>query len=146
MVAIQKAMKAVRDVGYQVCLYDCSNGISMDKSAIWTDKIDSYDHGARIKKLAKFLNAKTDSNIITPNSKDFVKICNQSETTIVLMDYDCAETVWFAAEKVAAKRCPYFIDLDERYDEPCEHDWNPHMVHGQKWPVNDRWIKITEDR
>lgn len=57
-----------------------------------------------------------------PQDCALLQICNQSETTIVLMDYDCVETVWFAAEKVAAKRCPYFIDLDERYDEPCEHD------------------------
>jgi len=150
--AVHNALKTVAELGYRCTLFDASNGIEEIESVVWvktgphqtTD--DYYQNGPRLRKVAKDIGAKTDSNIICPSIADFIKICEKADVVMVLQDYDCVEPLFKAASKVSRRKCPHFIDLETRYDEPYEHSWNPGMRQGQKYAVQDRWHRIWDVR
>lgn len=150
--AVHNALKTVAELGYRCTLFDASNGIEQVESVVWvktgphqtTD--DYYQNGPRLRKVAKDIGAKTDSNIICPSIADFIKICEKADVVMVLQDYDCVEPLFKAASKVSRRKCPHFIDLETRYDEPYEHSWNPGMCKGQKYAVQDRWHRIWDVR
>lgn len=150
--AVHNALKTVAELGYRCTLFDASNGIEKVESVVWvktgphqtTD--DYYQNGPRLRKVAKDIGAKTDSNIICPSIADFIKICEKADVVMVLQDYDCVEPLFKAASKVSKRKCPHFIDLETRYDEPYEHDWNPGMRQGQKYAVPERWHRIWDVR
>lgn len=150
--AVHNALKTVAELGYHCTLFDASNGIEEVESVVWTKTgpnqttEDYYNNGPRLKKVAKNIGAKTDKNIICPSIADFIQICEKADVVIVLQDYDCVQPLFEAASKVSRRKCPYFIDLETRYTEPCEHDWNPGMYEGQEYPVPDRWHRIWSDR
>lgn len=150
--AVHNALKTVAELGYRCTLFDASNGIEETESVVWTKTgpnqttEDYYNNGPRLKKVAKNIGAKTDKNIICPSIADFIQICEKADVVIVLQDYDCVQPLFEAASKVSRRKCPYFIDLETRYTEPCEHDWNPGMYEGQEYPVPDRWHRIWSDR
>ena len=150
--AVHNALKTVAELGYRCTLFDASNGIEETESVVWTKTgpnqttEDYYNNGPRLKKVAKDIGAKTDKNIICPSIADFIQICEKADVVIVLQDYDCVQPLFEAASKVSRRKCPYFIDLETRYTEPCEHDWNPDMYEGQEYPVPDRWHRIWTDR
>lgn len=150
--AVHNALKTVAELGYRCTLFDASNGIEEVESVVWTKTDpnqtteDYYNNGPRLKKVAKNIGAKTDKNIICPSIADFIQICEKADVVIVLQDYDCVQPLFEAASKVSRRKCPYFIDLETRYTEPCEHDWNPGMYEGQEYPVPDRWHRIWSDR
>lgn len=150
--AVHNALKTVAELGYRCTLFDASNGIEEVDSLVWvktgphqtTD--DGYQNGPRLKEVAKDIGAKTGSNIICPSIADFIKICEKADVVMVLQDYDCVEPLFKAAYKVSRRKCPHYIDLETRYDEPYKHDWNPGMRKGQKYAVQDRWHKIWDVR
>ena len=133
-------------------MFDASNGIETTTSVVWhktkpnQTTEDFYQNGPRLKEVAKDIGAKTDSNIICPDIADFVKICEKADIVMVLQDYDCVEPLFTAATKVSRRKCPHFIDLETRYNEPYEHNWNPGMSQGQKYAVQDRWYRIWDIR
>lgn len=146
--AVHNALKTVAELGYRCTLFDASNGIETTTSVVWhktkpnQTTEDFYQNGPRLKEVAKDIGAKTDSNIICPSIADFVKICEKADIVMVLQDYDCVEPLFTAATKVSRRKCPHFIDLETRYNEPYEHNWNPGMSQGQKYAVQDRWHRI----
>lgn len=150
--AVRNALKTVAGLGYRCTLFDASNGINTTYSVVWhktksnQTTEDRYQNGPRLKDVAKDIGAKTDSNTICPNITDFINICEKADVVIVLQDYDCVEPLFTAASKVSRRKCPHFIDLETRYDEPYEHNWNPGMYQGQKYAVPDRWYKIWDVR
>lgn len=150
--AVHNALKTVAELGYRCTLFDASNGIENVESVVWVKTgphqttEDYYQNGPRLKEVAKDIGAKTDSNIICPSIADFVKICEKADIVMVLQDYDCVEPLFTAATKVSRRKCPHFIDLETRYNEPYEHNWNPGMSQGQKYAVQDRWHRIWDVR
>lgn len=150
--AVHNALKTVAELGYRCTLFDASNGIEQVESVVWVKTgphqttADYYQNGPRLKEVAKDIGAKTDSNIICPSITDFIKICEKADIVMVLQDYDCVEPLFKAASKVSRRKCPHFIDLETRYDEPYEHSWNPGMRQGQKYAVQDRWHRIWDVR
>lgn len=150
--AVHNALKTVAELGYRCTLFDASNGIETTTSVVWhktkpnQTTEDFYQNGPRLKEVAKDIGTKTDSNIICPNIADFVKICEKADIVMVLQDYDCVEPLFTAATKVSRRKCPHFIDLETRYNEPYEHNWNPGMSQGQKYAVQDRWYRIWDVR
>lgn len=150
--AVHNALKTVAELGYRCTLFDASNGIEKVESVVWVKTgphqttEDYYQNGPRLRKVAKDIGAKTDSNIICPSIADFIKICEKADVVMVLQDYDCVEPLFKAASKVSRRKCPHFIDLETRYDEPYEHSWNPGMCKGQKYAVQDRWHRIWDVR
>ena len=150
--AVHNALKTVEELGYRCTLFDASNGIETTTSVVWhktkpnQTTEDYYQNGPRLKEVAKDIGAKTDSNIICPNIADFIRICEKADVVMVLQDYDCVEPLFTAATKVSSRKCPHFIDLETRYDEPYEHNWNPGMRRGQKYAVQDRWHRIWDVR
>lgn len=150
--AVHNALKTVAELGYRCTLFDASNGIEKVESVVWVKTgphqttEDYYQNGPHLKKVAKDIGAKTDSNIICPSIADFIKICEKADVVMVLQDYDCVEPLFTAASKVSKRKCPHYIDLETRYDEPYEHDWNPGMRQGQKYAVPERWHRIWDVR
>ena len=150
--AVHNALKTVAELGYRCTLFDASNGIEKVESVVWVKTgphqttEDYYQNGPRLRKVAKDIGAKTDSNIICPNIADFIKICEKADVVMVLQDYDCVEPLFNAVTKVSRRKCPHFIDLETRYDEPYEHNWNPGMRQGQKYAVPERWHRIWDVR
>lgn len=150
--AVHNALKTVAELGYRCTLFDASNGIETTTSVVWhktkpnQTTEDFYQNGPRLKEVAKDIGTKTDSNIICPSIADFVKICEKADIVMVLQDYDCVEPLFTAATKVSRRKCPHFIDLETRYNEPYEHNWNPGMSQGQKYAVQDRWYRIWDVR
>ena len=150
--AVHNALKTVAELGYRCTLFDASNGIEKVESVVWVKTgphqttEDYYQNGPRLKKVAKDIGAKTDSNIICPSIADFIKICEKADVVMVLQDYDCVEPLFKAASKVSRRKCPHFIDLETRYSEPYEHNWNPGMRQGQKYAVPERWHRIWDVR
>lgn len=150
--AVHNALKTVAELGYRCTLFDASNGIEQVESVVWVKTgphqttEDYYQNGPRLRKVAKDIGAKTDSNIICPSIADFIRICEKADVVMVLQDYDCVEPLFTAATKVSRRKCPHFIDLETRYDEPYEHSWNPGMRQGQKYAVQDRWHRIWDVR
>lgn len=150
--AVHNALKTVSELGYRCTLFDASNGIETTTSVVWhktkphQTTEDYYQNGPRLKEVAKDIGAKTDSNIICPSIADFIKICGKADVVMVLQDYDCVEPLFNAASKVSVRKCPHYIDLETRYDEPYEHNWNSGMRRGQKYAVQDRWHRIWDVR
>lgn len=150
--AVRNALKTVAELGYRCTLFDASNGINATYSVVWyktksnQTTEDRYQNGPRLKEVAKDIGAKTDSNIICPSIADFIKICEKADVVMVLQDYDCVEPLFTAATEVSRRKCPHFIDLETRYDEPYEHNWNPGMRKGQKYAVPERWHRIWDVR
>lgn len=150
--AVHNALKTVAELGYRCTLFDASNGIETTTSVVWhktkpnQTTEDFYQNGPRLKEVAKDIGAKTDSNIICPSIADFIKICEKADVVMVLQDYDCVEPLFTAAYKVSRRKCPHFIDLETRYNEPYEHNWNSGMRKGQKYAVSERWHRIWDER
>lgn len=151
---VKRALAEVARMGYRVKLYDCSNGIGVEGSLVWQIRKkgqytqDHYNNGPRLKYLAQALghNAKVDENIICPSAAEFIRICERADLTMVFMDYDCVETIWLPARKISRKKCPFFLDLEFRYDQPYQHNWNPNMRPGDQYPVPERWYRLNGDR
>lgn len=147
--AVANALKEVAGLGYRCWLYDCSNGLAENKSVVThvcgpnQTTEDGYNNGPRLRRIANRMGCNVDRTYIKPNQADFIKICHEFDVVIVLQDYDYVESVWFAARKIEAKKCPHFIDLDDRYNHPAEHDWNPHLRYNDDYPVHDHWHKVV---
>ena len=149
--AVANAIKEVAKIGYKCWLYDCSNGLAYRESIVTHavpgtrgTTVDAYQNGPRLKKLAREVGAETDKIYIQPNETDFIKICQGFDVVIVIQDYDYVESVWLAAKRLPAKKCPHYIDIDSRYNHPCEHSWNPTLTATSDYPVHDRWHKVVE--
>jgi hypothetical protein len=148
--AIAKALKTVTNLGYRIKLYDCSNGIMENgaPSIVWRVRgpnqstFDRYENGPRLREIARGLGARIDDNIIEPNDREFIKICERADVVIVLQDYDCVQSIWEPAKMVSRKKCPHFIDLDNRYNHPSEHNWNPAIYSDEDYAVPERWHRI----
>ena len=149
--AVANAIKEVAKIGYKCWLYDCSNGLAYKESIVAHivpgtrgTTVDAYQNGPRLKKLAREVGAETDKIYIQPNQADFIKICQGFDVVIVIQDYDYVESVWLAAKRLPAAKCPHYIDIDSRYNHPCEHSWNPTLTATSDYPVHDRWHKVVE--
>lgn len=149
--AVANAIKEVAKIGYKCWLYDCSNGLAYKESIVAHivpgtrgTTVDAYQNGPRLKKLAREVGAETDKIYIQPNQADFIKICQGFDVVIVIQDYDYVESVWLAAKRLPAAKCPHYIDIDSRYNHPAEHSWNPTLTATSDYPVHDRWHKVVE--
>ena len=144
---IRAALKAMSKE-CRITILDCSNGFAEEKSRL-VGMEDPYQNRERLEK-AFCINSriKMHKSITTPCVDDAAKIAANSKLFVVLADYDgyksICETAMTLAKDNPAKQL-YFVDLEERYEDPADHDWN--CGYGTSdWPAKamDHWWRLFE--
>ena len=146
--------RAIRHIArfYNVQILDCSNGFNVDKDSTVSDK-DPYDNRKRLEEaFCTNTRIKMHSVITTPSIETAAKIAEQSEAFIVLADYDGYTSICRMAQQVTnPAKHPWFLDLEERYEDPSDHDWNydpdqDRYISADDYPVpaRRRWLRLFD--
>ena len=146
--------RAIRHIArfYNVQILDCSNGFNIDKDSTVSDT-DPYDNRKRLEEaFCTNTRIKMHPVITTPSIETAAKIAEQSEAFIVLADYDGYTSICRMAQQVTnPAKCPWFLDLEERYEDPSDHDWNydcdqDRYISADDYPVpaRRRWLRLFD--
>ena len=146
--------RAIRHIArfYNVQILDCSNGFNVDKDSTVSDK-DPYDNRKRLEEaFCTNTRIKMHSVITTPSIETAAKIAEQSEAFIVLADYDGYTSICRMAQQVTnPAKHPWFLDLEERYEDPSDHDWNydpdqDRYISADDYPepARKRWLRLFD--
>lgn len=132
--------RAIRHIArfYNVQILDCSNGFNIDKDNTVSDK-DPYDNRKRLEEaFCTNTRIKMHPVITTPSIETAAKIAMESEAFIVLADYDGYLSICRVVQQATnPAKYPWFLDLEERYEDPSDHDWNYD-------PDQDRYISADD--
>lgn len=146
--------RAIRHIAkfYNVQILDCSNGFNIDKDSTVSDT-DPYDNRKRLEE-AFCTSARIEMHpaITTPSIETAAKIAEQSEAFIVLADYDGYTSICRMVQQVTnPAKYPWFLDLEERYEDPSDHDWNydpdqDRYISADDYPVpaRKRWLRLFD--
>ena len=146
--------RAIRHIArfYSVQILDCSNGFNIDKDSTVSDT-DPYDNRKRLEEaFCTNTRIKMHSVITTPSIETAAKIAEQSEAFIVLADYDGYLSICRVVQQVTnPAKCPWFLDLEERYEDPSDHDWNydpdqDRYISADDYPepARKRWLRLFD--
>ena len=108
---------------YQVTVMACPNGFIRGKDECFGDEADVYHNGDRLKKIVSKTKARCHKSIVTPCVKTAVGLVNEAEVSIILADYDGFASFSELSNQVMRDKVPHFLDFDNRYEYPCDHDW-----------------------
>ena len=146
--------RAIRHIArfYNVQILDCSNGFNIDKDSTVSDT-DPYNNRKRLEEaFCTNTRIKMHSVITTPSIETAAKIAEQSEAFIVLADYDGYLSICRVVQQVTnPAKCPWFLDLEERYEDPSDHDWNydpdqDRYISADDYPepARKRWLRLFD--
>ena len=145
--------QAIRHIArfYNVQILDCSNGFNVDKDSTVSDK-DPYDNRKRLEEAFCEGRIKMHPVITTPSIETAAKIAEQSEAFIVLADYDGYTSICRMVQQVTnPAKYPWFLDLEERYEDPSDHDWNydpdqDRYISADDYPepARKRWLRLFD--
>ena len=146
--------RAIRHIArfYNVQILDCSNGFNVDKDSTVSDK-DPYDNRKRLEEaFCTNTRIKMHSVITTPSIETAAKIAEQSEAFIVLADYDGYTSICRMVQQVTnPAKYPWFLDLEERYEDSSDHDWNydpdqDRYLSADDYPepARKRWLRLFD--
>ena len=145
--------RAIRHIArfYNVQILDCSNGFNADKDSTVSDR-DPYDNRKRLEEAFCEGRIKMHPVITTPSIETAAKIAMESEAFIVLADYDGYLSICRVVQQVTnPAKCPWFLDLEERYEDPSDHDWNydpdqDRYASADDYPVpaRRRWLRLFD--
>ena len=146
--------RAIRHIArfYNVQILDCSNGFNIDKDSTVSDT-DPYNNRKRLEEaFCTNTRIKMHSVITTPSIETAAKIAEQSEAFIVLADYDGYISICRVVQQVTnPAKCPWFLDLEERYEDPSDHDWNydpdqDRYISADDYPepARKRWLRLFD--
>ena len=146
--------RAIRHIArfYNVQILDCSNGFNADKDSTVSDK-DPYDNRKRLEEaFCTNTRIKMHPVVTTPSIETAAKIAEQSEAFIVLADYDGYTSICRMVQQVTnPAKYPWFLDLEERYDDPSDHSWNYDYDNNQyvtaddyPKPARKRWLRLFD--
>ena len=137
---------------YNVQILDCSNGFNIDKDSTVSDT-DPYNNRKRLEEaFCTNTRIKMHPVITTPSIETAAKIAEQSEAFIVLADYDGYMSICRMVQQVTnPAKCPWFLDLEERYEDPSDHDWNydpdqDRYISADDYPkpARKRWLRLFD--
>ena len=137
---------------YSVQILDCSNGFNTDKDSTVSDT-DPYDNRKRLEEaFCTNTRIKMHPVITTPSIETAAKIAEQSEAFMVLADYDGYMSICRMVQQVTnPAKYPWFLDLEERYEDPSDHDWNydcdqDRYASADDYPVpaRKRWLRLFD--
>ena len=146
--------RAIRHIArfYNVQILDCSNGFNIDKDSTVSDT-DPYDNRKRLEEaFCTNTRIKMHSTITTPSIETAAKIAMESEAFIILADYDGYLSICRTVQQVTnPAKYPWFLDLEERYEDPSDHSWNYDYDENQcitaddyPVPARKRWLKLFD--
>jgi len=145
--------RALRHIArfYNVQILDCSNGFNIDKDSTVSDK-DPYDNRKRLEEAFCEGRIKMHPTITTPSIETAAKIAEQSEAFIILADYDGYLSICRTVQQVTnPAKYPWFLDLEERYEDPSDHSWNYDYDENQcitaddyPVPARRRWLRLFD--
>lgn len=146
--------RALRHIArfYNVQILDCSNGFNIDKDSTISDT-DPYDNRKRLEEaFCTNTRIKMHPTITTPSIETAAKIAEQSEAFIVLADYDGYMSICRMVQQVTnPAKYPWFLDLEERYEDPSDHSWNYDYDENQcitaddyPEPARRRWLRLFD--
>ena len=137
---------------YNVQILDCSNGFNIDKDSTVSDT-DPYNNRKRLEEaFCTNTRIKMHPVITTPSIETAAKIAEQSEAFIVLADYDGYMSICRMVQQVTnPAKYPWFLDLEERYEDPSDHSWNYDYDENQyitaddyPEPARKRWLRLFD--
>ena len=145
---------AIRHIArfYNVQILDCSNGFNIDKDSTVSDR-DPYDNRKRLEEaFCTNTRIKMHPAITTPSIETAAKIAEQSEAFIILADYDGYLSICRTVQQVTnPAKYPWFLDLEERYEDPSDHSWNYDYDENQcitaddyPVPARRRWLRLFD--
>ena len=146
--------RAIRHIArfYNVQILDCSNGFNIDKDSTVSDT-DPYNNRKRLEEaFCEGTRIKMHPVITTPSIETAAKIAEQSEAFIVLADYDGYTSICRMVQQVTnPAKYPWFLDLEERYEDPSDHDWNydpdqDRYISADDYPepARKRWLRLFD--
>ena len=146
--------RAIRHIArfYNVQILDCSNGFNIDKDSTVSDT-DPYNNRKRLEEaFCEDARIKMHHTITTPSIETAAKIAMESEAFIVLADYDGYMSICRMVQQVTnPAKYPWFLDLEERYEDPSDHDWNydsdqDRYVSADDYPepARRRWLRLFD--
>ena len=145
--------RALRHIArfYNVQILDCSNGFNIDKDSTVSDR-DPYDNRKRLEEAFCEGRIKMHPVITTPSIETAAKIAMESEAFIVLADYDGYLSICRTVQQVTnPAKYPWFLDLEERYEDPSDHSWNYDYDNNQyitaddyPEPARKRWLRLFD--
>ena len=146
--------QAIRHIAkfYNVQILDCSNGFNIDKDSTVSDT-DPYNNRKRLEEaFCTNTRIKMHPTITTPSIKTAAKIAEQSEAFIILADYDGYLSICRMVQQVTnPAKYPWFLDLEERYEDPSDHSWNYDYDENQYITADDypeharkRWLRLFD--
>ena len=146
--------RAIRHIArfYNVQILDCSNGFNIDKDSTVSDT-DPYNNRKRLEEaFCTNTRIKMHPTITTPSIETAAKIAMESEAFIVLADYDGYMSICRMVQQVTnPAKYPWFLDLEERYEDPSDHDWNydpdqDRYISADDYPepARKRWLRLFD--
>lgn len=146
--------RALRHIArfYNVQILDCSNGFNVEKDSTVSDS-DPYNNRKRLEEaFCTNTRIKMHPVITTPSIETAAKIAEQSEAFIVLADYDGYMSICRMVQQVTnPAKYPWFLDLEERYEDPSDHSWNYDYDNQQcisaddyPEPARRRWLRLFD--
>lgn len=145
--------RALRHIArfYNVQILDCSNGFNAKQDSTVSDK-DPYNNRKRLEEAFCTHRIKMHPVITTPSIETAAKIAEQSEAFIVLADYDGYTSICRMVQQVTnPAKYPWFLDLEERYEDPSDHSWNYDYDNNQyisaddyPEPARKRWLRLFD--
>lgn len=145
--------RALRHIArfYNVQILDCSNGFNAEQDSTVSDS-DPYNNRKRLEEAFCTHRIKMHPTITTPSIETAAKIAEQSEAFIVLADYDGYTSICRMVQQVTnPAKYPWFLDLEERYEDPSDHSWNYDYDNNQyitaddyPEPARKRWLRLFD--
>ena len=125
--SIKQMIRVLSKQGYIVSLYAAGNGL-------WYEDATNDKYNVR-KTLEAFEGANV-PELCRVTIDTAVKICNNSELSIIIADFDGLSDFVKLSQKCTKDKIPYFLSTEDRYDwdEPWMHDWVDEKY--CKYPLN----------
>jgi hypothetical protein len=137
---VVQILKDLVEESYEIVLYNTANGFVRESMLSKELKVkdDYYNTYSRLLKLSQSLGKKVSvGEICSPCLEDAIKIVDSADTvsTLIIADYDGFSD--FVALSMGVKNIPIFLSVEDRYDDPLDHDWvNPNFsVYPEKYYI-----------
>ncbi len=140
---LDDVVQILRDLveeSYEIVLYNTANGFLRESMLSKELKVkdDYYNTYSRLLGLSKSLGKRVSvGDICSPCLEDAMKIVDSADTvsTLIIADYDGFSD--FVALSMGVKNIPIFLSVEDRYDDPLDHDWvNPNFsVYPEKYYI-----------
>ena len=125
--SIKQMIRVLSKQGYIVNLYGAGNGL-------WYE--DATNDKYNVRKTLEAFEGVNVPELCRVTIDTAVKICNNSELSIIIADFDGLSDFVKLSQKCAKDKIPYFLSTEDRYDwdEPWIHDWVDEKY--CKYPLN----------